>query len=235
MKSSSKISKSWFGGLFAAGLGFLSVSAAHAQIILSDGTFTNSNMVLQENAGTTATIGQEPSGGNPGDWYLEYFENYTGPTYAIEAAVIDTTLTYNPSSQGAITSLTLGADFRSSVAYPGIYFFALQNGVLYADLANPLPLSDQTDSWTNFSANPSGASSFTPLTGSTPLNVSATGGAITFGVGVDASFASSSPVVASYDNFTVAVNEAPEPSVFSLLLLGALGLLAFFRFRALRA
>jgi len=61
MKSSNNISKKLFGGLFAAMLGLLSISAAHAQIFVSNSSFNTIGEYNNDGSTVNASLISEPA------------------------------------------------------------------------------------------------------------------------------------------------------------------------------
>ena len=143
-------------------------------------------------------------------------------------------LTWNPSTQGAITALDISVDWKGlstgGSSYLNVYIF--QNGLVYIDPYNS-PFVGGLTGWNTqtgsaissgdinfaFGADASGSRNYTPL------NLSATGGLISFGFGVSEG---SSGVISNsigIDNFSVSVTTVPEPSTYALFGLGALALL----------
>jgi hypothetical protein len=220
MKSSNKTSKKLFGGLFAAVVSLLSISAAHAQII----TLSN-----------TPTGGAASPFGSPNT--LTYGEVFTAP---ISGTLTSFTLslnggvgslyggvgTWNSITSGSPINLYQSANVSSSGAQsftfsPDISVVSGQEYVAYLSVYGDAGANSSTTMPEGTSA--SGLVGFTFINSSDERNNPHWDTPAGWGGGVNASFSAS---------FSPAA--APEPSTWALLL-GGLGLLAFWRNRTHRA
>ena len=153
-------------------VGLLAISSHASGQYISDGTFNPGNYAVVSVYGSGGFV-QETSGGNPGDFMSVSFSGQN-----IAGAVIDKATSFNPSTQGAILTLNLQADFEGT-SFSGARFFAEQNGVLYIDVYS----ESNAGNWTTYMASPT-ASQFYYANGSGAgaLNFSSTGAPIYLGL-----------------------------------------------------
>jgi len=235
-------------GLAVLVVGLLAVPV-FADTTFSDSTFNLSNYTQttvynSDPIGTTLTVQQCTSCGNPGLGLQLAATNQNVATSSV--GLIGNLFHFNPSTQGTITSIDASVDKDLSINFinqsstpagntfrPLIY----QDGVIYmAAIAGPGILTGQdTTGYNNISATGLTAADFLSysfLTGTFgSANPNFNGDPMYFGLGQV--FGSGSPgenLTADYDNFQLTVH-TPEPN--SLFLLGfglaALALLARFR------
>lgn len=205
-----------------------------------DGTFVDTDWTAQKlfdnsnsgSGGASATIGQVGTGGNPGA-YRQTVNDWLG-TGGFEYGHVSTVAAYNPSIEGAITSMDFSYDaryfgFSGSGANPlavAYLPFLMQGGSTYQ---GPYATATQ-NSWVPFDFMNLMASDFTLTTGSGPANpdFSATGGAIMFGylTSNGSGFTGTHETTSGIDNWRVEVHNAqvPEPASLSLFGLGLAGL-----------
>ena len=186
---------------------------AYAQVLVSDGTFNDSDWTLlslspDSSPAASGSFSQVTSGGNPGDYQQitasqnSYDPNETvvyggTPSYTknIYVAVLNTAQTYTPSTQGALSALTFSGDFKSSDTEDAVVeFFLEQNGIVY-DYEKPIGFFQPnegpqlpgiyTATWTNFSQTLSASSFIAFGNSSEHPDFSSTGAPIEFGSGVD--------------------------------------------------
>jgi hypothetical protein len=196
-----------------------------AQVILSDSTFTAANWQTVDLAETNASIAftQLTQGGNPGSFGEITVSGPAGSTYV---GIISSVLTYDPSTQGAITSLSFSVDYKQESASGGIPVqLELEQGGNFYLWSNG-PFVNNETSWTSYSE-------VSPISsGGTGLpNFSSSGAPIEFGFGV--SMFSFDPVQSTVglDNLVIQINEAPEPVGWMLMLGSAPLLVLLVRYR----
>ena len=218
---------------------------AKAATIFSDGTFNNAdwtNTKILDTAGNASFAAfQVASGGNPGSFQET---NQSLNQGWIGAGHLNSAFLYNPSVQGAITSIDFRYDLIEfsplngiEVVYQPLLF---QNGTYYTTGGENLNQAV----WTTFTHSGLPASSFTDtefgytLPGSGPAtpNFSSTGGPIEFGF-----FSGNTPIGGPFttssgiDNLVITLHTAsatvPEPSYVALLGISLTG----FVVRTLRA
>ena len=173
--------------------------------------------------GSFAVVSQTTSGGNPGNYLgIQNTSNNEG----ISALVFFSGSTFNPSTQGAVTSINLSLDairfggngqgFSPAVRQGGVNYLVVPENTTY-------PASWSNGAWTNLTA-----SSFQAVwTNSSNPDFSLTGGPIEFGFSNTNSALGFRVTSSGYDNFSVTVNYTPipEPSTYAALAgVGALGL-----------
>lgn len=205
----------------------LCAAAAHANVILQDGTFANTNWSAIENFGQgSATSAQLASGGNPGTArrITNTVNNASPITMTAFHAYGNTTATrYAPQTQGAITSLNVSIDARY-VSGPsdgqGFAFAFKQGQVIYTSA--PIFITSTT-AWQHIALTLN-AASFTRIDGlAGGPDFSASAAPIRFGIATSNSLdfgVTGFSSVADYDNFFVEVVNVPAPST-ALVLCGA--------------
>jgi MYXO-CTERM domain-containing protein len=229
MKSSNNISKKFIGGLFAALLGLaFTFTTAHAQVLYNNGTASSSspNAELADTGSSYYPDGNIFYNGNPSgtantiDFYGIYVLNNL-PTDNF-------TITFDTASGGTI----LGPVSTSSLSNESRTAVGLQDGyyTLYhyvATLNTPISLDHGSSYYLGFTDATSPYGGFALAQTTTP-------GPAT----IQAYYANNTgPYYVSGRSFAWElsnVQAAPEPSTWALLL-GGLGLLAFWRTRTRRA
>jgi hypothetical protein len=188
-----------------------------------DGTFDPASWTVTVLQGGSYSVTQIASGGDPGPYQQVVLES--GPYY--NDIEIMSGFAYTPSTQGAITSLTMSL----SAMDPG---GPAQGDGLFIKQGSSWWMAGYgttTGSWQTFSTGVTTASDWTTgVPGGTP-DFSSTGGTITFGY-LAANTDSFS--TAGIDNFSVTIDSVPEPVSLALLGVGVLGTLCTRR-RAKRA
>src|SRR3974390_3154357 len=232
---------------------FLSVSpiAAYATT-LSDGDFASLGTPLVYTASGETVGYQNPctSCGNP-DFGLQasFSDTTTVPSTASAVGFVDTGLSYNPGSSGAIASISATYQrmltYSTSLAAP-TYFFRLaidQGGVYYAANINQGSM-DPGNVWHTFSASGLTASSFTQFDFTTgnflnsPPDFSSSAASMAFGVLVLGGLSGENQsVIADFDNFNITITQTPLPAALPLFATGlaGLGLLGWRRKRKVAA
>lgn len=220
-----------------------SILPAHAQILFEDHDFQASDWTVF-NKYSGAALTQETAGGNPGN-----FGYITGPAplaaspdFVGELDFIRNGATYVPETSGGISSITVSVDVNPTV--PNIrdiyrdYFLINAGGSLYG---YTLASSNYFD--ISFFHGPIDPSAWVTLTLTitpstvpnsiypnhgqtiTPPDFSAGGSPMQFGFGylyyIEA-YSSNLPTGIGIDNYTVTVNQVPEPTSASFLAFGGL-------------
>lgn len=187
----------------------LGASTAGAQVVLDDGDF--SGWVLETSFAGGAFV-RQTSGGNPGA-HLEL----SAPGALSSVVVRDGATTYDPSSQGALTSIDFEADVLGasgdvlSFAAAGIGFVLIQDGDLYI-----APVTFDVATWSPVARLGLVPSDFTnTLDPGTSPDFSASGGVIQFAVVYGAATTPGPAVL--LDNLRVTVATAAPPAVPGLL------------------
>lgn len=215
----------------------------NAQVVLSDTTFNNSDwssVSLPSSTGGTAggiSFGQINSGGNPGSFMSisvsQQTKNVGESNYALFAAIFGSLLEYNPSTQGAITSVSISVDLEGLTSSDNSYVepFFEQNGDYFYSVS-PLIFLTGSSGWITYSGTiPSGSIGDYNADEKYPdgsLNFTSSGGLITFGIGVGETSGSPIANVFGVDNikYTLTTIPIPEPSAYGMLSLG-IGLVCF--------
>ena len=243
--------------VLASALLFLGVSAQSqaSVIVFSDGNFntgwSNITVTDQNTTGTTTYVTSNPSTGGNSNFFRQ--ETHTSvqvsgaPTLAaLHFGNFNSAANYNPSIEGAITSLSFGYDllyiadtipgFRQVIVGYGL--IAEQNGRYYRAYFGDF--GGVGNSWTSFSHAGLSSTNFHEIfnSGSYPHfnassnpDFSSTGSNIRFGYVVANGFSGAINGNTGIDNWNVAItNETPEPATFAVVGAGLLGV-AFLRRR----
>jgi PEP-CTERM motif len=226
--------------------GLATASSSAGTVNFSDGTFSPADydtaFVYQGDPANTATFSQCANCGDPSGTAMQL--SLTEPNGAGGAAIgmINTTFTYNPSTQGTITSIsasvdkqffnpftvsnnvTFGNNFRPLIEQGGeFYAAAINDGFVFTSgLSDYRAMSDPDLTAANFvQYDPS-----TGLFGSAHPDFA--GGLMLFGLMQSVGptvLATPSPILANYDNLGIGITSGvPEPSTWALALLGFAGL-----------
>jgi len=236
----------------AAAVGALVMLAAPAAraAVIGDGTFNDADWSLTSftNSGSSATAGQQASGGNPGFWrkVIDFDANAGGPitNSIIIGANIYTAASYHPGAQGALGPITLSIDTLCSEASgcfgegEGVGFLVMQGGKTYIE--SEFDTGNNGLGWVTHSYSGLTSSNFSLIDVtnaglSDPTqhpDFSAGGGVIQFGFASENSALNSGYTVGSgFDNFSSNVRAfqpstggVPEPATWSLMLIGFGGL-----------
>jgi hypothetical protein len=210
--------------------------------VFSDGTFTPANygtaFTYLQNPGTdTAVWSQCASCGNPNQ-ALQLLINETtgGGTYnttEVLTGILNTTFTYNPSTQGAITSISASVDkdftvnialsfnntFRPMIEQDGNYYVA--------GIAGPVLNGPGTTGFNTISNGSLAATDFQEVNPATGViggpNPNFAGDPMTFGIAqlLAASDITGTTATLAYDNLNITLTTAtPEPASLWTLLVG---------------
>jgi hypothetical protein len=211
----------FIGAVLVASLG----STALGQVTLSDSTFASASWTPLIPS-TTVTFSQNTTGGDPGSFgEVTLSEAATGSPIAIGDAFLSSGLTYTPSVQGAIQSLSFSLNAEAVRGSSQVILVVKQDSGLTFLSTGPGTVT--STSWQSYSEN-----LLTALENSS-LNFSATGDPMGFGIYVNASSASGGINSAvGVDNLAININVAPEPSALALMLTaGIIGSFGLKRFR----
>jgi len=226
--------------LVCLGVLCVGVSCINAATVFFDGTFNNADwnetkIVDTANNGSFSAF-QMASGGNPGSFRET---NQSLNQGLLGVSHLRSTFAYNPSTQGAITSIDVSYDLQEFAPLGGfevVYgILAFQNNTYYIGPTENLNQS----SWTSFSHHGLTEASFSDTFGASgPLgpgpatpDFAANGGAIEFGF-----FSGNTPIggpfntTSGIDNLSITINSIPEPASGGLISIG-LGGLAILRWR----
>ena len=241
----------------ALGLTIAASTTGASATTLSDGTFNNVTLTSVFNSdptGTTlTTMTPCPSCGNPGAGIQAFFD-FThsslpgGTLISVDVGFIDNALSYNPTTQGAISSITASADKMLSTTVGnnpsggtgGNSFrpMIVQGGNFYlAAISGPGVPEPGTTGWNTLFQAGLTASAFLQYDFSTgtfgTANPDFAGGPMLFGLGQLSGFFPGYTATADYDNLSFTLVPTPLPATLPLFAtgLGALGLLGWRRKR----
>lgn len=215
---------------------FAAAEVAQADTMFSDGTFNNADWtgtkILDPGGNASFTAFQVASGGNPGS-----FREVTQTLHETPIGVshLDSAFVYDPSTQGAITSITVNyslIEFSPLNGFEVAYgILAFQDGTYYITPTDNLNQS----SWTNFSHSGLTAADFSnnngfnlPGFGPATPNFSSSGGPIEFGFFTGNTPTALNPFTTNsgIDNFSITLQTVPEPASLTLLSIGLAALAA---------
>lgn len=201
-------------------------ATAHADVVLSDGTFTPTNWGLEtftaNGTGGTVVASQLSSGGNPGQARRVTNTTGSGPNntiYGLHRYGTTNATRYEPVNQGAIASVDFSIDFvfLSGVGGQGqgLSLGAKQGTVVFAAGST---VTGSSTAWTSYSVTGLTAADFTAVSGSGSINFSATGAPIRFGFITSNSNGGTTSYFneIAYDNFHVRIVQVPGPSWIAL-------------------
>jgi len=207
----------------------MAIGHAKAATVFFDGTFNNadwnSTKIIDTAGDASFSSFQVGTGGNPGQ-FREV--NQSLNEGRIGVSHLCSMFTYDPSTQGAITSIDVSYDlieFAPLHGYEVVYGILLFQDKTY--YVGPTENLNQP-SWTSFSHDGLTAADFYNDWGGGPAHpdISATGGVIKFGF-----FSGNTPVGGPFntssgiDNLSITINSVPEPATLSLLAFGGLAML----------
>jgi hypothetical protein len=168
------------------------------------------------------------AGGDPAD-YRQVQHFYGGPG-SIITGHLKSTAVYDPSSQGAISSL--GSSFATMLISGGDSLAVLygplvyQNGSYYLDGSSLTTITPTTDAWVSHAFSGLTSAAFSRASGSGGPNpdFSASGGAIQFGYFASNGTGGGRPTATSsgLDNWSASVTAVPEPTAALLMVVGLL-------------
>jgi hypothetical protein len=231
-------------------VGAAPVSAIAATVTFQDSTFTNTSLgFLYASDAGNSTLSQGPctTCGNPGAGF-QLIANFNsnavgnpanGPTDTLPQAtfgIVENSFTYNPSTQGAITSINASVDKSFTTSEPGAgignTFRPLieQDGNFYLAAVPGSTITGPADTgYLNFSAAGLTAADFTLFNITTGAfgvgNPNFDGDLITFGFAQNTNLAAGTNNETDYDNLDITVNPpVPEPSTWAMLLIGFAGI-----------
>jgi len=226
--------------------------AAAATTVFSDGTFApaNYNTVISvvSDPAVTEVVSQCASCGNPGSALEFQFGMPDGggvfntPNIL---GVINTTFAYDPSTQGAITSLAASVDKDITVNdledYGNAFHVLLEQGGNFYTLSSapsgPVLVGPGTTGFNTISGGGFTAADFVQINPTTGVFGSANpnfdGGTILFGFYQEfgASALPGTTNEAVFDNLSFTLTSVPEPATWAMLLVGFFGLGAMARTR----
>ena len=237
-------SQNLFAGALASALLYIaSAITASASTVLADGTFSSVTVTssYSANSASITTFAPCTSCGNTGAALKVTVDGTNSIVAGVsDIGFIDNVLSYDPGTQGAITSINASYDrlldpnFSLSVPY-NFRLVIEQGGVYYATAINTGG-TDTGHVWHNLSVSNLLAASFSAYNFATGVTNSAlhpdfSGGPILFGVAALVNVGAGQTSSAIYDNLSVTVNPTPLPAAISLFASGlsALGLLGWRR------
>jgi PEP-CTERM motif len=228
----------------------LGSAPAFADTVFADGTFNSadytSTALFTSDSSVSLTAGQCASCGNPGNG-LQLVGASNGTVAAsgvgtAEILFVNTTFSYDPSTQGAINSISASVDKDLTSSYAGSSSSVIgntfrplieQDGIYYlAAISGPGISSGMTTGYNTIAQSGLVAADFVEFDPATDTFLTGIpnfdGDTMLFGLGqvfgLPEAPGSPSSLTADYDNLNLAIS-APEPST---LLLAALGLLGLF-------
>ena len=209
-------------------LALVGCSVARADVTFSDTEFPISNWGFETvTSGTGGTsIPAQVAGGNPGNArQITNNVNANGGTvFGVSRYGTTNATRYDPSTQGAISSIDYSIDARwlSGIGGQGhsIMLGIKQNVTVYYA---HIEITGSDGLWHTFGTTGLTAADFTNLTAGAPIDFSAAGAPLRVGfiVGNSAPNISYTNVVL-YDNFTAVVHNVPTPGGIALVGVGVL-------------
>lgn len=206
---------------------------AQADVVFSDGSLSDwSTSWVQSGSCSSVMNTQHPSSGGNAGAYLQFSQG--GCNQFVQRHL--STFTWNPSTQGAIASMTIGYDAQwQSGAFAGwdtrigVNALIRQNGTDYFAVSGEVA----SPSWSHFSADIFAVNWVTLGGGGGKPDFSGTGGLIEFGIATSNNCPSCyKQLSGGLDNYAVtlhgvdAVASVPEPTSLALFGVAALGLAA---------
>lgn len=235
-----------------AGVAAWAAIGAAAPITFFDTSFNSADWtptVAGTNGAGVQILGPIPLAGNPANGQavvITFPRLPTGTNSFATGTSLNTVFQYDPTTQGALTSLTIGFDVRfsgsSGLSTPAAPFFRAvlrQGGSFYSFQGSSLQ-PPNNGAWTPASFTSLSATDWVRSGGGNP-DFSATGGAIQFGYNASISFScgssptgfcSAASLGGNLDNFSISIDsnvvsgggggggtsEVPEPSTLALLV-----------------
>jgi hypothetical protein len=198
----------------------LSPEVTRAAVTFTDGTFTNADWTVttdtDANGTGTSSGAQLATGGNPGEFRQVSVVVQPAQIGAVFSTVVGyhqkTSAVYNPATQGAIVSVDYSEDAMNISGGGQATGVALrQNGVIYAGPT----LITSGSGWLGYPQSGLSANQFNDIdnfqSGGLHPDFSATGAPITFGFFRAQSARFNSTSMVGIDNWSVTVNQIPEP------------------------
>jgi hypothetical protein len=217
--------------------------SALADVTFVDGTFTPGDYVTTSTYtpdGASVTEGQCTSCGVGSSDGEQFVITFPANSSTADTGILNTTFTYDPATQGAITSISASVDKDLSItptptAQGGNTFRPMveQGGVDYvaAIPGPPIPLGDNTTGYNTLSNSSLTASDFTEFNFTTGVagtsHPNFDGSTITFGIAQESGVAPGQTEfiqTVDYDNLTFSIAGVPEPATWAMMLLGFFGL-----------
>jgi hypothetical protein len=215
--------------------------SALADVTYLDGTFAPGDYSVTPIFTSNATLTESQCGscGNPGEGEQIVLTSQANTTFAGDLGIVNTTFTYNPQTQGAITSINASVDkdltddpaptiegtntFHPMIEQDGNYYVASIPGP-------SIPGGGTTTNYNNIAGTGLTASDFTLYdfaTGAPGVgHPNFDGDPIVLGLAQE--FGGSGSVVftetADYDNLAFSIAGVPEPATWAMMLLGFFGL-----------
>ena len=199
----------------------IATSARAGTLTFTDGSFNPADWSVTVRGSGTTTASQIPTGGNP-DAFRQITNNVTSMMWGYH---MNNGAVYNPSAQGAITSIDYAEDaiVIAGSGNLGSGPAVMQGGKLFIK-----PDSFGQTTWTHKTLTGlHGDSFFDPEGGPGPFqpNFSATGGPITFGFwrgNADGPYSMTTGI----DNWSMTLNTVPEPAAIGLVLFPVVALIS---------
>lgn len=221
--------------LSAAALALTFAAASHADVILSDGTFSSGNWGLEtftaNGSGGSVIASQLTNGGNPGQARSVTNTTGSGPNntiYGLHRFGTTTTTRYEPGTQGAIASVNFSIDFAfisgAGGQGHGLMLGAKQGTIVFGAAAT---VTGSSSAWSNYNVTGLTAADFTAVSGSGNIDFTASGAPIRFGFITSNSNGSGGTSYfnqIAYDNFNVRIIQVPTPGIAPLTGLAAVAL-----------
>lgn len=214
--------------ILSVSLSFCCLSLALAQVTLTDGDFDAANwqdIVYLNDTGTSLTRAiRVASDGNPGAHREMAFQwNTSGGSAAIYVYSRFLNATYNPSTQGAITTIDYSEDGRVTSDSAGANSITLparmgleQGGIIYRSrVVSVVQNSPFPGDWTNLALSGLRAGNFIKGDDTVPgpdnPDFSASGGVINLGyIRANSNHLADREIVTSIDNWSVTINQAGD-------------------------
>ncbi len=222
-------------------------AAAKADVVFSDGTFSNYQTgFVASTGGATLASSKCANCGDPGSALNLVISDSDGSN--LGAAIINPLFSYNPQTQGTIASINASVDKDLTVIAPPLFAFGNtfrpvieQNGAFYTAaifgpaVTVPVGGTTATSGYNLFTAPNLTAADFNQFDTATGLigtnHPDFSGSAILFGLGqviaanpADAGHALT--VTSTFDNLSIAVHAVPEPATWALFI-GGFGLVGW--------
>jgi hypothetical protein len=225
------------------------VSASAATVTFQDSTFTNTSLgflYASDAHNSTLHEGRCTNCGDPGAGYLitaNFNSRATGnpangPSDTLPQAtfgIIENSFTYNPSTQGAITSINASVDKSFSTTENGAgigntfrLLIEQDNNFYLASIVGSTVTGPGDTGYVPFSATGLTAADFTlfnTTTGTVGVgSPNFDGDPITLGFAQNTNLAAGTNNEISFDNLDITLNSAvPEPSTWAMMILGFCG------------